>query len=163
MEYLRKLDTEALEANGARSTQTLLGRDSGSSTCEINCIKTPVGDGSPAGLHTHPFDQVFYVLSGTMSLEIDGRPRGRARDARRLPRRGVASQLERRHRADRAPRSERPHARSGRPLRDDRRALSSRRSRRRADEAGLRVSGSPGVGVRPVSEAPSRSGGRSHD
>jgi len=71
MDYVRKLDP-ALEASDDRFTQMLLGRDSGSSTCEINCIKTPVGDGSPAGLHTHPFDQVFYVLEGTMSLEIDG-------------------------------------------------------------------------------------------
>jgi len=72
MDYVRKLDTATLEASDGRFTQMLLGRDSGSSTCEINCIKTPVGDGSPAGLHTHPFDQVFYVLAGTMSLEIDG-------------------------------------------------------------------------------------------
>jgi quercetin dioxygenase-like cupin family protein len=72
MEYLRKVDVAALEATPERFTQMLLGRDSGGSTCEINCIKTPVGDGSPAGLHTHPFDQVFYVLAGTMSLEIDG-------------------------------------------------------------------------------------------
>jgi quercetin dioxygenase-like cupin family protein len=71
MDYIRKLDP-ALQASDDRFTQMLLGRDSGSSTCEINCIKTPVGDGSPAGLHTHPFDQVFYVLEGTMSLEIDG-------------------------------------------------------------------------------------------
>ena len=33
---------------------------------------TPAGEGSPAGLHTHRVDQVFYVLSGTMSLEIEG-------------------------------------------------------------------------------------------
>ena len=72
MDYIRKLDVAALEATDGRFTQMLLGRDSGGSTCEINCIKTPVGDGSPAGLHTHPFDQVFYILEGTMSLEIDG-------------------------------------------------------------------------------------------
>ncbi len=72
MDYIRKLDVEGLEATDGRFTQMLLGRDSGGSTCEINCIKTPVGDGSPAGLHTHPFDQVFYILEGTMSLEIDG-------------------------------------------------------------------------------------------
>ncbi len=72
MDYIRKLDVAALAATDGRFTQMLLGRDSGGSTCEINCIKTPVGDGSPAGLHTHPFDQVFYILEGTMSLEIDG-------------------------------------------------------------------------------------------
>ena len=72
MEYLRRLDVAALDASAGRFTQMLLGRDSGASTCEINCIKTPVGDGSPAGLHTHPFDQVFYIIAGTMSLEIDG-------------------------------------------------------------------------------------------
>jgi quercetin dioxygenase-like cupin family protein len=74
MEYLRQLDSDGLAASPGRFTQVLLGRESGATTCEVHCIKTPVGDGSPAGLHTHPFDQVFYVMAGTMSLEIDGAP-----------------------------------------------------------------------------------------
>ena len=34
-------------------------------------IRTPPGEGSPAGRHSHEFDQVFVVLSGTMLIEID--------------------------------------------------------------------------------------------
>ena len=72
MEYVRKVDFAAFDASAARVTQPLLENEPGTS-CQINCIKTPAGDGSPAGLHTHVVDQVFYVLSGTMSLEIEGK------------------------------------------------------------------------------------------
>lgn len=75
MEYVRKVDFAALNATSPdeRFTQALIGHDSGAQTCTINCIKTPAGGGSPAGMHTHAVDQIFYVLSGTMSLEIEGR------------------------------------------------------------------------------------------
>ena len=72
MEYLRKVDFARLTAVDDRVTQPLLNWDSGATTCSVSCIKTPPGDGSPAGLHTHVVDQLFYVLSGTMSLEIEG-------------------------------------------------------------------------------------------
>ncbi len=72
MEYLRKVDFARLAASGERVTQPLLDWDSGATSCSVNCIKTPPGDGSPAGMHTHVVDQLFYVMSGTMSLEIDG-------------------------------------------------------------------------------------------
>lgn len=74
MEYLRKVDFAALTAVDSRVVQSLLDRDSGATTCSVNCIKTPPGDGSPAGMHTHVVDQLFYILSGTMNLEIEGRP-----------------------------------------------------------------------------------------
>jgi len=73
LEYLRKVDFARLTAVGERVTQALLDHDSGATTCSVNCIKTPPGDGSPAGMHTHVVDQLFYVLSGTMNLEIEGR------------------------------------------------------------------------------------------
>ena len=72
MEYLRKVDFARLAASGERVTQPLLDWDSGATSCSVNCIKTPPGEGSPAGMHTHVVDQLFYVMSGTMSLEIDG-------------------------------------------------------------------------------------------
>ena len=72
MEYLRKVDFARLTAVDERVTQALLDHDSGATTCSVNCIKTPPGDGSPAGMHTHVVDQIFYVLSGTMNLEIEG-------------------------------------------------------------------------------------------
>ena len=72
MEYLLKVDFARLTARDERVTQALLDHDSGATTCSVNCIKTPPGDGSPAGMHTHAVDQIFYILSGTMSLEIEG-------------------------------------------------------------------------------------------
>ncbi|HSP08774.1 MAG TPA: cupin domain-containing protein [Candidatus Dormibacteraeota bacterium] len=70
MEYVRKVDFERLTADGSRVVQSLLDRDSGATSCSVNCIKTPPGEGSPAGMHTHVVDQLFYILKGTMRLEI---------------------------------------------------------------------------------------------
>lgn len=72
MEYLRRVDFDAFAATDSRVAQSLLDHDSGATTCSVNCIKTPPGDGSPAGLHTHAVDQLFYILAGTMNLEIAG-------------------------------------------------------------------------------------------
>lgn len=74
MEYLRKVDFARLTAAGDRVSQPLLDRDSGATSCSVNCIQTPPGEGSPAGMHIHAVDQLFYILSGTMSLEIAGQP-----------------------------------------------------------------------------------------
>src|ERR1700704_3167319 len=72
MEFVRKVDFNRLVATSERVSQTLIGHDSGATSCSVNCIKTPHGEGSPAGMHTHMVDQLFYILSGTMSLEIAG-------------------------------------------------------------------------------------------
>jgi quercetin dioxygenase-like cupin family protein len=74
MEYVRQVDFDQLNASAERFTQRLFDRDTGASTCQINCIKTPPGGGSPAGNHVHAVDQIFYILSGTMNLEIEGKP-----------------------------------------------------------------------------------------
>jgi len=68
MEYVRKVDFAAIDRSGAeeRLNQALLDHASGAKTCTIFCIKTPVGGGSPAGLHVHDVDQMFYVLRGTI-------------------------------------------------------------------------------------------------
>ena len=73
MNYVRKVDFAAMDRAGLseRFTQTLFDHTSGSKTCTIQCIKTPAGGGSPAGLHTHQVDQLFYILRGTMSIEIE--------------------------------------------------------------------------------------------
>ncbi len=75
MEYVRKVDFAAIDRSAAdeRLTQSLLDRASGAQTCAINCIKTPAGGGSPAGMHVHDVDQIFYILRGTMSIEIEGK------------------------------------------------------------------------------------------
>ncbi|HVN22831.1 MAG TPA: cupin domain-containing protein [Syntrophorhabdales bacterium] len=74
MKYVRKVDFAAIERSrpGDRITQVLFDRSSGAKTCRIECIKTPAGGGSPEGLHTHLVDQIFYILKGTMTVEING-------------------------------------------------------------------------------------------
>jgi mannose-6-phosphate isomerase-like protein (cupin superfamily) len=73
VEHLRKIDFAAFAASQERMSTPLVDGDSGVSACSVNCIKTPPGEGSPAGMHVHAVDQVFYIISGTMSLEIAGR------------------------------------------------------------------------------------------
>ena len=75
MEYVRTVDFAAIEKSGVdeRLTQNLFDHTSGAKTCTINCIKTPTGGGSPAGIHFHDVDQIFYILSGTMTIEIEGK------------------------------------------------------------------------------------------
>ena len=75
MEYVRMVDFAAIDRSGPneRFTQTLFDQTSGAKSCTIQCIKTPAGGGSPAGLHTHRVDQIFYILKGTMSIEIEGK------------------------------------------------------------------------------------------
>ena len=75
MEYVRTVDFAAIDKSGAdeRLTQILFDHTSGAKTCTINCIKTPAGGGSPAGKHVHDVDQIFYILRGTMSIEIEGK------------------------------------------------------------------------------------------
>src|SRR5258708_36193917 len=70
MEYVRKVDLKELNVTRERWTQVLL--DETLDSCSVTIIKTPAGGGSPAGLHTHTVDQVFYVLSGTLNIEIEG-------------------------------------------------------------------------------------------
>jgi mannose-6-phosphate isomerase-like protein (cupin superfamily) len=74
MDYVRRIDQAALQAAGLdeRFSQSLLDHTSGATSCSVNFIKTPAGGGSPAGLHTHVVDQIFYILSGTMSIEVQG-------------------------------------------------------------------------------------------
>ena len=75
MEYVRKVDAATVAAAGPneRVSQWLLDHTSGGKHCSINWIKTPAGGGSPAGMHTHVVDQIFYILEGTMNLEIEGK------------------------------------------------------------------------------------------
>lgn len=75
MEYVRKVDFASIENSGAdeRLVQKLFDQTSGAKNCTINCIKTPAGGGSPAGMHIHSVDQIFYILQGTMSVEIEGK------------------------------------------------------------------------------------------
>jgi mannose-6-phosphate isomerase-like protein (cupin superfamily) len=75
VEYVRHVDIGQLQAAGPaeRFAQPLLDHASGARTCTISYIQTPAGGGSPAGMHVHEVDQIFFILSGTMSLQIKGR------------------------------------------------------------------------------------------
>lgn len=55
-----------------RVVQRLIDAASGSGACTISCIRTPAGGGSPEGRHVHNVDQIFYVMSGVMRIEVDG-------------------------------------------------------------------------------------------
>lgn len=72
MQYVRRTDLAGLRAATERFQQRLLDRESGAKTFTITVIKTPAGGGSPEGMHTHAVDQIFYVVSGTMSIEVAG-------------------------------------------------------------------------------------------
>lgn len=74
MENIRPVDEEGLAHTGPaeRWTQILHDRSQGAVGCEVRLIRTPGGGGSPAGLHVHNFEQVFYLLEGEMNIEVDG-------------------------------------------------------------------------------------------
>ena len=74
IQYLRQLDTDALNATPVteRFSQRLIDDESGGAACMIVFIRTPPLGGSPEGMHVHDFDQHFYILSGTMSFDVDG-------------------------------------------------------------------------------------------
>ena len=71
---LRKVDFAAVAAKGAneRYEQDLIDALSGGTNCMVRYVSTPASGGSPAGLHVHEFDQLFFIVSGTMNIEIDG-------------------------------------------------------------------------------------------
>lgn len=75
MEYIRTVDFAAIDKSGKDEhlIQKLLDHTSGARNCTINCVKTPAGGGSPANMHVHDVDQIFYILSGTMNIEIEGK------------------------------------------------------------------------------------------
>lgn len=72
--YVRHVDFDRLAAVGPdeRYSQSLFDHASGAETCTVAYIRTPVGGGSPAGMHVHDVDQIFFIVSGTMSLEVKG-------------------------------------------------------------------------------------------
>lgn len=71
-EYVREADLAALAdlAADERLSLKLLDRTNGADRVGLSLIRTPAGGGSPEGLHTHEFEQVFYVLEGRMGVEI---------------------------------------------------------------------------------------------
>jgi quercetin dioxygenase-like cupin family protein len=74
LQVVRRLDLDALAAAGPneRVVQRLIEATNGTGSCTISWIRTPAGGGSPEGLHIHPVDQIFYLLEGTMTVEVSG-------------------------------------------------------------------------------------------
>ena len=75
-EHVRHVDLGAMmgAAPEERITAKLIERDEPRAAA-LRMIRTPVGGGSPRGPHTHPFEQVFYIVDGSMEIEILGRRR----------------------------------------------------------------------------------------
>jgi mannose-6-phosphate isomerase-like protein (cupin superfamily) len=72
--YLRTVDPDRLTTLGPdeRYTEKLLSTQDGVRSVSVSYVRTPPAGGSPAGLHTHEVEQVFYILSGTMEIEVAG-------------------------------------------------------------------------------------------
>jgi mannose-6-phosphate isomerase-like protein (cupin superfamily) len=72
--YVRAVDFPTLDSTPIteRFSQRLLDRESGAASCMVSYVRTPSGGGSPLGMHVHDVDQHFYVLTGTMDIEVDG-------------------------------------------------------------------------------------------
>jgi mannose-6-phosphate isomerase-like protein (cupin superfamily) len=73
-DFVRQVDAERFAALGPdeRLSQKLLDLTSGAAAATVAYIQTPPGGGSPRGMHTHAVEQLFFVLSGTMRIEIEG-------------------------------------------------------------------------------------------
>jgi quercetin dioxygenase-like cupin family protein len=72
--YVRRVDASALDElpADARFSQKLIDHGNGGRNASVAYIRTPPGGGSPRGLHTHDWEQIFYVLEGTMTIEVEG-------------------------------------------------------------------------------------------
>jgi quercetin dioxygenase-like cupin family protein len=71
--YVRELDDERLAStpDTERVSQVLVEKTD-PYAAEVRYIRTPAGGGSPRGPHTHEWEQMFYILEGTMEIEVTG-------------------------------------------------------------------------------------------
>ena len=73
MEYVFNIDESALAGAESHVAQLMFDRGRGAKHCSVMWVYTPPGGGSPAGLHTHEVDQLFYIIEGHMGIEVAGR------------------------------------------------------------------------------------------
>jgi quercetin dioxygenase-like cupin family protein len=75
-QYVREIDTEliASTSDDERVSTTLIAKTE-PRAAEMRYIRTPPGGGSPRGPHTHVWEQIFYILEGTMEIEVTGQHR----------------------------------------------------------------------------------------
>ncbi len=69
-QYLRKVDWAALNASTEHYRGALITDETGGTTCRVSMIMSPAGTGSRSGYHTHPFDQLHYIVEGRLMMEI---------------------------------------------------------------------------------------------
>lgn len=73
MEYVFNIDESRLAGAESNVAEVMYDRDRGAKHCSVMSVYTPPGGGSPAGLHTHEVDQLFYIIDGQMEIEVGGR------------------------------------------------------------------------------------------
>jgi mannose-6-phosphate isomerase-like protein (cupin superfamily) len=72
MRYVRDVDFTAFPASEFNS-QRLADSSTGLDSCICICTRVPPGAGTTSGLHTHPSDQLYYVLAGRMHAKVGDR------------------------------------------------------------------------------------------
>jgi mannose-6-phosphate isomerase-like protein (cupin superfamily) len=72
MRYVRTVDFAAFP-DAAFHSQRLADASTGLDSCICICTRVPPGRGTTSGLHTHPSDQLYYVLTGTMHARVADR------------------------------------------------------------------------------------------
>jgi mannose-6-phosphate isomerase-like protein (cupin superfamily) len=72
MQYVRAVDSGAFPP-AAFHSQRLADASTGLDSCVCLCTRVPPGTGTTAGMHTHPSDQLYYVLTGTMHARVGDR------------------------------------------------------------------------------------------
>jgi quercetin dioxygenase-like cupin family protein len=71
LEYVFNIDESSLAGAESNVAQVMYDRGRGAEHCSVMWVYTPPGGGSPAGLHTHGVDQLFYIIDGHMEIEVD--------------------------------------------------------------------------------------------
>ncbi len=69
--YVRQMDVSKFDPEKF-SAYVLANKDSGSPNAEIRFARVPP-HGSAPDLHTHPVDKFFFIITGTMNVELDGK------------------------------------------------------------------------------------------
>lgn len=72
MRYVRQVDFGAFP-EAAFHSQRLADASTGLDSCICICTRVPPGTGTTSGMHTHPSDQLYYVLSGRMHARVGER------------------------------------------------------------------------------------------
>jgi mannose-6-phosphate isomerase-like protein (cupin superfamily) len=70
-DYIQQLDPAKFDPEKF-TAYSVFNRTNGSQNADVRFARVPP-HGSAPDLHTHPVDKFFFVLSGLMNIEIDGK------------------------------------------------------------------------------------------